>query len=246
MGIKATLAGRRAYMAHVNGNQLSDQGKYSEAEKQHALAVKLYEEAMQNGMANPSYLMAYSVLLLRTREYEKSKEIMLRVEKMALSADQKKQLRQNYAICLWKMGKLDKAIELLSIAASEGKTSWLYGSLGYMLIEKAKQTGDYEEALALNMEGLEYDDEDAVVLDNLGQLYLNIGDREKAREHFKKALKFKPSQVDTLYYLALMAHQDGDDGQAKAYLESAISGNYSALCTTTREQAVALLREVES
>lgn len=244
MSIFGSMAGRKAYMAHIKGNRFGEMQNYREAEAQHALAIRLYEEAIQKGMAVPSYLMAYSVLLLRVCEYEKARDTMLKVEKMKLTDDQKRQLRQNYAICLWKMGELNRAIEILRPMATDKKNSWLYGSLGYMLIEKAKETGEYGEALAFNMEGFDYDDEDAVVLDNLGQLHFLMGERDKAREYFETALKFKPYQVDTHYYLALMAHQDGEDAEAREHLDTALKGNYTALCTTTREQAQALLGEL--
>ena len=158
---------------------------------------------------------------------------------------EKRQLRINFAICQWKLGQLDSAISNLKIAMSEAPTGMLYGSLGYILIEKARQTGDFAEALEFNTKALDYDDEDAVVLDNLGQLYLAMGDREKALTYFKKAHENKPRQVDTLYYLARLAAEDGDTKQAIDYLNSALDGNYSALCTTTRQQALDLKAELE-
>ena len=105
--------------------------------------------------------------------------------------------------------------------------------------------GDFAEALEFNTKALDYDDEDAVVLDNLGQLYLAMGDREKALTYFKKAHENKPRQVDTLYYLARLAAEDGDTKQAIDYLNSALDGNYSALCPTTRQQALDLKAELE-
>ena len=49
---------------------------------------------------------------------------------------------------------------------------------------------------------MDYDDEDAVVLDNVGQYYQRTGDYEKAREYLGKALEIRPTQVDSMYYLA--------------------------------------------
>ena len=51
--------------------------------------------------------------------------------------------------------------------------------------------------------------------------------------------------MDTLYYLARLAAEDGDTKQAIDYLNSALDGNYSALCTTTRQQALDLKAELE-
>ena len=84
-----------------------------------------------------------------------------------------------------------------------------------------------------------------MVLDNLGQLYLAMGDKDKALEYFQKAHEIKPRQVDTLYYLARLAAEKGENKQAIDYLSSALDGNYSALCTTTRQQALDLKAELE-
>ena len=203
-------AGGKAYRAHVTGNQLSDQGKPEEARKKHEEALRLYEEADKAGKMTVSYYMAYGVLLLRMRQYEKSREVFLRADRdKRITRDEKRQLRINYGVCQWKLGNLDSAIEQMQIARRDGNTSMIYGSLGYMLVEKAIQTGEFQEALDFNLEGLDYDEDDSVVLDNLGQLHLAMGEREKALDYFQRAHAKKPSQVDTLYYLAKLAAEDG-------------------------------------
>lgn len=238
----ADTAARKGYTAHVKGNQLSDQGKLEEALAKHKEAIGEYEKAFSLGFDKPGHKMAYGVLLLRFRRYEEAKTVFLQTERnKALSKDERNQLRINYAICQWKLGELDSAIENLKIALNTAKNGTIYGSLGYMMIEKAIKTGDFTEAIAFNEEALDYDDEDAVVLDNMGQLYLAMGDKEKALDFFEKAHERKPKQVDTLYFLASLALEKGEKDKAKAYLEQAVGGNYSSLCTTTREQAQELL-----
>ena len=244
-GLKASLAARKGYTAHVQGNRLSDQGKHEEAAAQHALALKSYTEAFDLGMKKPIYFMTYGVLLLRLRRVEEAKNAFLRAERCRdLTKDQRAQLRINFAVAQWKLGNLDSAIEQLRIAKEYGANGTIYGTLGYILIEKATQTGDFTEALEFNMEALDYDDADAVILDNLGQLYLNMGDKEKALEYFTKAHDIKPKQVDTLYYLAKLAIERGETDAAREYLETALDGNYSSLATTSREQAQELLNSL--
>ena len=242
MSIKAEFMGRKAYKLHVEGNQASDRQDYGKAKEKHAAAAQLYAQAVAAGCSKPVILMAYGVLLLRLGRYQEAKDIMLNAEKnRALTKEERKQLRLNYAVCCWKMGELDHAIELFKYSMQDGKNSMIYGSLGFLLIEKAKQTGDFSEAQAFNAEALDYDDEDAVVLDNIGQMHLAMGEKEKALEYFTKAHAIKPHQVDTLYYLAKIAAEDGDKAGAREHLENAIKGNYSALCTTTKEMAQSLL-----
>ncbi len=245
MGLFSGMKGRRAYAAHLKGNKLSDAHKVQEAKAAHAEAMALYQQAMDEGDRTPRYLMAYGVLLMRDRQFEKARALMLTTESApGLTKEEKRQLRINFGICEWKLGHLDNAIQQMKNAGHDNMNSMIYGSLGYMLIEKARQTGDFAEAVQFNEEALDYDEEDAVVLDNMGQLNLAMGDRAKALAFFERAHKEKPSQVDTLYYLAKLAAEDGKQDAAKAYLETALKGNFSALCTTTREMAQALLDSI--
>lgn len=244
-GMMSELTARKAYKAHVTGNQYSEKGKSEEAKAEHNKALELYKQAIDAGVKKPIYLMAYGVLLLRFRRYEEAKALFLQAEKSReITKEERAQLRINFAICQWKLGNLDSAIEQLKISKNNSVNGTIYGSLGYILIEKARQTGDFSEALAMNMEALEYDDEDAVILDNLGQLHLFMGEKEKALEYFTKAHEIKPAQVDTLYYLAKLASERGENDKAREYLNTALAGNYSALATTTREQAQELLDSI--
>ena len=58
---------------------------------------------------------------------------------------------------------------------------------------------------------IEYDDEDAICLDNKGQfLYRVLGDKKGARKWFDKAIKIKDNQIDTLYFLSRYDEEAGD------------------------------------
>jgi len=108
----------------------------------------------------------------------------------------------------------------------------IYQTLGYLYVE----AGDPEKAIAFNQEALEYDDEDPITLDNLGQTYYRlIKDKEKAKEYFHKALEQKPGQIDTLYFLAQMDLEDGDKASAKEKLQKALEGRFSPLNYATKE-----------
>lgn len=243
---RAELNARKAYAAHVQGNRDSEDGKAAQAKQKHEQALELYAKAIEGGADKVAYLMAYGVLLMRFRRFEESKEMFLKAERnRAITKGERSQLRINYAICQWKLGNLDSAIENLKIAKEQAKTGVIYGSLGYILIEKARQTGDFAEAIAFNEEALEYDEDDGVILDNMGQLNMALGNKEKALEFFTRAHEIKPKQVDTLYYLATLALERGDKEAARKYLTDALEGNYSSLCTTTRDQAQELLNTIK-
>ena len=115
----------------------------------------------------------------------------------------------------------------------KGPNGLVYGALGFLYI----QAGDAEKALAFNREALEYDDEDPVVLDNLGQTYYRLlNDPETARTYFEKALEYKENQIDTLYFLSRYDLAEGRTEAAAAKLEKAAEGRFSPLNYVTKAQ----------
>ena len=131
----------------------------------------------------------------------------------------------------------------------------VYGTLGMFLVDQARVTGDFEEAMQFNREALDYDDEDGAVLDNMGQLYEQMseaeGNGEKAAEYraqalkyYKKAHKCKPRQITTIYYLARMLHADGDDAGARKLLAVRDTLYISAICPVTAEMMETLAKEI--
>lgn len=214
--------------------------KHQKGQKEEAL--KMYEELYQNGLVQASYMLPYSVLLLRSGEegaFAKVREIMVKAQKAPdLTDERRSQLLMNYAIAVWKLGDLDKAISTLEASHQKNPNSLTYQSLGFLYIE----TGDADKALNYNLEALEYDEEDPITLDNLGQVYYRLkGDKETARGYFNKAHELKPAQIDTLYFLALLDEQDGKLNEAKEKMETALEGSFSPLNHVTRKMAQDLL-----
>ena len=94
-------------------------------------------------------------------------------------------------------------------------------------------------AEAFIRESIEYDDEDSVCLDNLGQwLYRVMGDQEGAKEWFDKALKIKPGQIDTLWFLSRYDLEKGDKAAALQKMEAILeNGRFSPLNFVNRKLA---------
>ncbi len=63
-----------------------------------------------------------------------------------------------------------------------------YNALGYTL---ADQTDRYDEALALISKALEFQPDDAYILDSMGWVYYRIGDHAKALEYLERAMDLK-------------------------------------------------------
>ena len=94
---------------------------------------------------------------------------------------------------------------------------------------------------------LEYDDEDPICLDNMGQFIYRVReDKAEARKWFDKAIALKDSQIDTLYFLSRYDEEAGDREAALEKLEKAAAGRFSPLnyCDKkTIDQEIARLKE---
>ena len=210
-------------------------GKYEEA-------MRLYEEAVQKGSRDYRLLNGYSVLLIRTSQFDKALEVIKQIEKLPKLTDkQKASYRINYSIILAGKGHLDRALEILENEFEHTKNSTLYSIIGFLKIEK----GDADEALAFNQKAIEYDDEDPVFLENMGQVYYRLlGDKEAAKPYFEKALQFKPSAIDTNYFLALYDIEAGDLNSAKDKLEISRKGFTSPLNYATPKMIAEKIEEI--
>ncbi len=217
---------------------LHQKGEYEQA-------MAAYEDLWQKKVVDAGYLLPYTVLLLRhggEAEAEKVKEILRVVQKLPGLPKQKEQeIHVNYACAQYKLGHLPEAINLLEASHRQAHCGNIYETLGYLYVE----AGDAEKGIPFNEEALEYDDEDSIVLDNMGQMYYRVvGDKEKALEYFKKAYEIKDTQIDTLYFLARYDLDNGDKEAAKEKLETALEGRFSPLNYATKErinQALAAL-----
>lgn len=102
-------------------------------------------------------------------------------------------------------------------------------------IDREWQEG-IDKMFAFIQESVDYDDEDPVCLDNLGQAYYRVaGDKAKAKEWFDKAHAEKDSQIDTLWFLSRYDLEAGDKAAAIAKLEKALDGRFSPLNFCTKD-----------
>jgi len=229
MGLIGNWKGQQAMLAH-------QKGEYDKA-------ADLYEEAMKKGVSKPAILIGYAVLLLRRGSYQEGVDLLRKAEKMpGITKEQKNQILLHYSVGIWKLGHLDRAIEFLQELFRRNKTGVLYETLGYLMVE----TGDFEAALAFNKDAVDYDEEDAICLDNLGQTYFRLGnDWEAAKPLFEKAYELKPEQIDTLYFLAQYDAREGRFDAAMDKLQKALEGRFSPLNYATRERVEEQIRIVE-
>ena len=282
MGFFAEMKALKAYRMH-------NKGELTEARK-------LYEEALnEGGLTQPRQILAYCVLLIRSGEYQKAKDLLVKFQKApGMTPDQKTQLFMNYAACCYKLGDIDKGISILERQHAKQTAGLVYETLGYLYVEKyaqgkepdfdaidaenaakAAQTAaenaaareanpealivdpepvlpareawqqGIEKGKAFVTEAIEYDDEDAICLDNMGQFcYRVLGDKAGAEEWFRKAIAIKEGQIDTLWFLSRYDLEKGDKAAARAKLEKALEGRFSPLNYADREKIEAELKQL--
>lgn len=200
-------------------------------------ARREYEALMKDGILKPSFMLPYSVLLLRDdtpESYAKVKGMLARIQRSPeLSKEDRPQLLANYSVADYKLGNLDKALKLLEASHRERPCGLTYQTLGYLYVV----AGDLDKALAYNQEALDYDDEDSICLDNMAQtLYSLKGDKAAAKPYFDKANEIKPGQIDTLWFLSRYDLDEGNTAAAIEKLETALEGRFSPLNHVNRDQ----------
>ena len=256
-------------------------------------AIKLYEEAFAEGLNDARFLLAYALLIIRDGQYQKAKEFLVKHQKVQMAPGQRVELLVYYATCCFRLGDVDKGINVLEQQFRKTETGLLYQTLGYLYVDKydrnhrpdfeaieaeeaqaaeseapaeeaeeqenpaeetpaEKQAEGETEAPALSPEeeweagiekaeafirkSVEYDEEDPVCLDNLGEfLYRVRDDKEAAKEWFDKAIAIKENQIDTLYFLSRYDLDAGDREAAVDKLEKAAGGRFSPLNYCSRE-----------
>ena len=256
-------------------------------------AIKLYEEAFAEGLNDPRFLLAYALLIIRDGQYQKAKEFLVKHQKVQMAPGQRVELLVYYATCCFRLGDVDKGINVLEQQFRKTETGLLYQTLGYLYVDKydrnhrpdfeamkaeaaqaaeseapAEEDGEpenpaeetpaeerapeeteapalspreaweagVEKAEAFIRNSVEYDEEDPVCLDNLGEfLYRVRGDKEAAKEWFDKAIAIKENQIDTLYFLSRYDLDAGDREAAVDKLEKAAGGRFSPLNYCSRE-----------
>ncbi len=223
MGFMDALKVRAALVKHQKGEMQE--------------ARKAYEELYSGGVIRAAYILPYSTLLLRTGETEnvkKAKEMLVKAQKAPdYTPDRRQRLLVNYSIACFLLGDREKAISTLEAADRKYPCGLIYQTLGYLYVE----CGEKEKAMEYNKKALDYDEEDSVVLDNIGQMYYRLyNDREKAEGYFKKANEIKPTQIDTLYFLSRYDIENGNKKAAAEKLERALEGVFSPLNYKTPEE----------
>ena len=230
--------GNKAYRAHVKANRLNDSGKLQEAEEQYKKAMELYKIAEKKGFDTPKIVTGFCILLMRVGEYEKAKAILTQLtESGATSTDDNYLLQIDCAVCDWKMGRIDEAMEMLELLGNSRKVGIYYNVLGAMHVEKAMKTGDISAAAEFMKVALDYDDDDISAIDNMAWLLYISGKQEDSLKYFKKAVDKNARYAPALTGLAAICLDKGNIAKAKDFIDRALAVHFPTTSPVTRKYA---------
>jgi tetratricopeptide (TPR) repeat protein len=205
-------------------------------------ALKWFKRGYDTNRAHSRSVISYAYLLLKTGHTDEAGLVLDKLLEKKPKREEELYAKSNLALVYWKKGDLDSAVSTLQEVIQEYRTSAIYGSLGYLLILK----GDLEKALEFNLEAYDYNSENTVILDNLGQTYYMKGIYDKALEIYKTLIAKNPGFPEAYYNYALLLLKLDQKEKAVEMLKKALDSKFSLLSDITKDMVAAKLNEVES
>ncbi|HHV96555.1 MAG TPA: tetratricopeptide repeat protein [Clostridiaceae bacterium] len=205
-------------------------------------ALKWFERAYKTGVAKPQTIVSYGYLLLKSGNIEEAENILERLSRRSLSENDRMVLKSNMALVQWKKGNLDEAISTLEEVIKKYETTNIYGSLGYMLIQK----GDLDKALEFNLKASEYNSSSPIIMDNLANTYYLRGNYDKAAEIYENLMESNPTFPEAYYNYALVLKAKKEYTKALETVKKALNYQLTFLSTITKSQIDNLISELEN
>lgn len=205
-------------------------------------ALKRLEAALKLNPTNYAMRGSYAWLMLKLG---RTAEAEAQIDRALAEADIesiRNPLKVTKALVHWKKGELEEAISLLEDLIGKYKTSNVYGTLGFLYLEK----GDLDKALSFNLEAYDYNNTSPVILDNLGCTRLMRGEYEEAREIYGKLIRLKPDFPEAFYNYARVLAHFGELDEAIYMCRTGLLLKFWNTSTVTREQVESYLSELES
>lgn len=209
-------------------------GEYDKALKHLATALKISPK-------NSNLRGSYAWLLLKLGRTQEADEQVSQALADVTREDYRHSLNVTKALVHWKKGEVDQAISLMEKVLENYRNTNAYGTLGFLYLEK----GDLDKALSFNLEAYDYNNTNAVILDNLGCTRLLRGEYEEAREIYQQLLKLRPHFPEAFYNYARVLAHFGELDDAIYMCRTALSLPFWNTSTVKKEQVENTLKELE-
>ncbi|MBQ6795837.1 MAG: tetratricopeptide repeat protein [Clostridia bacterium] len=235
IGVSAVLNLPMLYMMSANS-------AYKKGDRK--AAVEKYKKAYKTKRLTADMEIYCGYILLKEGDKAASEEIFEAVSKKKLNSYQKDSLDTNKAILLWKKGQLDDAVALLNAVWERSPSVTAAGTLGALMLVKARETGDYEKALRFCEQTNEQYTYEKTILANLGEAYYCTGKNEEALRVFGELMDCGCGAPAPYYYYALALLKEGRQEEAEEMLNMAMRQRFSALSTVPKKVVKAKLDEI--
>lgn len=203
--------------------------------KDHTKGLIWMKRALDTGKLRPKSRLTYAYLLLRNGELDDAESLINKTTYLGrniLTPADIKSADFNLALISWKRGNLNDAIMKMEELYADGYiTSAIYGSLGYFYIAN----NETEKAIEFSKEGLEYDQNDLITMDNLGQAYIITGMLDDAQQIYNKIFESNPAFMEPFYNYGTLLEKYGELTQAKEMYQKALNYEEKYLSTITHE-----------
>lgn len=208
--------------------------------------VKIMRLAYKTGKLNPSYQLIFAYVLIRLGHLEEAETVMqkaLVIGRHTLTEQEVKASDFNRALITWKKGDISAAIVQLEELYEMGyKTPAFFGALAsFYLINK-----EFDKALKIAKEGVEYNSSDLVSKDNMGQAYIELGMPEEAEAVYKELIPLNPGFLEAYYNYATVMEKHGDLENARRYYGLALTYEEKFLSVVSHKTVQEALERVEA
>ncbi len=208
-------------------------------------AFKRYKAAYDTGMMKSSDKVSFAAFCLYTDRLERCRRLLNEIINSSRSKENDRANAKHYmAILAWKEDDLDEAISIMKDVHQDYPSSATYGSMGVFYLEKAKKDGALQDILDFMLEAYDYNSSDKTIADNLGELYLELGEYEKAKEVYENLLSSEQISPVPYYNYALLLEKLGDTEKARENLNKALSCRFNRTLTITREDIESKLSQL--
>lgn len=204
-------------------------------------ALKWFAVANRMGKLGAESLRYYGYLLLRDGQPEIARMVLNHASLAAKKPEVKKRVKAMLAVCEWKSGNLDLAIEMTEESMNDYKNTNLYQNLGLMYV----LSGNARKALNFNKEAYEYNSGDLIIMDNLAESYALYGDAERAIELYEKLLEKEPHFPEPYYGYGLLLIKQGERDRGLGLIEKSLEKKFTFLSVMQKEEVQKMLIELK-
>ena len=205
-------------------------------------ALRKFALAKKIGKLSAASLFYYGYLLLRDGQVDYANTILTHASFGAKKPALKKRIKSMLAICEWKNGNLDNAIEMTEEVMVDYKTTNLYQNLGLLYVLR----GDAKKAVEFNKEAYDYNSDDMIIMDNLAEAYALDGDVENATEMYEKLLEKEPHFPEPYYGFGLLLVENGQKERGIKLIEESLEKRFTFLSVLQKDEVEKLLEEARN